>query len=214
VLGQRGGDGAALQRRHRAAIVANTCLPEHRGGFAPSHGMVAARVSYRVMSYHVSHCVSHCVASCRIVSFPSPMTTLRRNQRQAAIISRDGSSKNRNLVYLSAHRTASSRIIFPSLVSLPLCRSILLEFITLARMTSYVCTWTCTQCTMYQTGICIRARGKKEKEQGWGEGGREWDAIRRCAKQLPALPSYRRIVCDRYTPVMHAAPSRRFITGT
>jgi len=221
VLGQRGGDGAALQRRYRAAVVANTCLPEHRGGFAPSRGMVAARISYRIMSYHVSHRVSDCV-----VSFRSPMTTLARDQRQAAIISRDGSSKNRNLVYLSAHRTASSRIISPSLLSpLRMFRSMLLGLSTSARMTSHVCTYSAhTVHTVNQMGMCvIRARRKKGKRRGWegkeserGEGG-DWDVmstIRHCAKQLPALPSYRRIVCDRYTPVMHAAPSRRFITGT
>jgi len=176
VLGQRGGDGAALQRRYRAAVVANTCLPEHRGGFAPSRGMVAARISYRIMSYHVSHRVSDCV-----VSFRSPMTTLARDQRQAAIISRDGSSKNRNLVYLSAHRTASSRIISPSLLSpLRMFRSMLLGLSTSARMTSHVCTYSAhTVHTVNQMGMCvIRARRKKGKRRGWegkeserGEGG-------------------------------------------
>jgi len=114
------------------------------------------------MSYHVSHRVSDCV-----VSFRSPMTTLARDQRRAAIISRDGSSKNRNLVYLSAHRTASSRIISPSLVSPPVYVALRCWVYHIGPYdVTRVYVHMCTQCTLNQMGMYTRACRKKEKERG------------------------------------------------
>lgn len=95
VLSQGGGDGAAVRRRHRAAAAPNTRLREHRGEF---FGRVRKGGRRRIRLSRLS------LPFARIIMV-------------YAIISRGGSSKNRNLVYLCApHGVLPRRSTLPPAV--------------------------------------------------------------------------------------------------